>query len=201
MLKKEERGKNEAEVQHLGFIFSCLECHISSVLPMPRLPNAHNRAIWGNLVYVPSGNPNLLRHILWSDDNWGRNHRRRSHHNWCWRDCPGDNTTQDSTNESRPEIATASSPDTVVHGWWWWPMPPTKPAMWSAMWSCERGADAHQYGNRNCHFLGHFSTSIQFVLFVVTIFLAHSDSESQCPCPVEEPLGLNPDLMYGVNLL
>lgn len=141
---------------------------------MPRLPNAHNRAIWGNLVYVPSGNPNLPRHILGADDNGRRDHRR-SHHNWRWCDCPGDDATKDPTNESRPEIATSSSPPSVVevpvmHGWWWRSMPPTKPAMWSAMWSCERGADAHQYGNRNCHFLGHFSTSIQFVLFVVTIF-------------------------------
>ena len=105
-----------------------------SLLVMARLPNAHDRAVRLDLVNIAALNPNILhlrdrRDDGRLDDDGSRDDRRRRHHG---RRCDDDRSRRrrgdddrcrtrgdhraadESTDETRPEVPPAASPEAVV---------------------------------------------------------------------------------------
>ena len=188
----------------------------------------HDCPICLNLVDVSSRNPNLLGRVDRSRHD-RRGHNRSSDNRACHnhrRRCDGacKHSTNDATHESGPEVAATTSPSAVVvmvstmmHDWsrsistvesTVESTRSTKAPMRAAKaGSCESSNSAHCDCHQYCQFLGHFIC----LLFCSRVFtfsipcLYYSIIWLQLSIPlwlfVEEPLGLKPDLMYGVNLL
>ena len=86
-------------------------------LVVPRLPNADNCAVWLKLVNVGARNPDLLRRVNRSRNDWrsndsGRDNRSRDDARAD--DCVSQNTADNTTDEARPEMASTASPGAMM---------------------------------------------------------------------------------------
>ena len=88
-----------------------------SRLVVPGLPNADDSAVRLELVNVCARNPNLLRRIDRSRNYCRRDNRRRDNgsRDDAWADdCVGQDATDNTTDEARPEMTPSATPGAMM---------------------------------------------------------------------------------------
>ena len=88
-----------------------------SRLVVPGLPNADNCAVRLDLVDIGTGNPDLLRRVDRSRNDWrsndsGRDNRGRDDARAD--DCVSQNTADNTTDEARPEMTPSATPGAMM---------------------------------------------------------------------------------------